>query len=132
MISAQRRVSWPASAAPLWDPTAVWTGTELIVGSGARPGDAHRRGEWPVRGSAYRPDQDRWRTLSTAPVDRVYFSDGLWTGREIIFWGSHHPPGEQLRDEAGPSFTAAYDPSGDTWRRLPDPPLDNPAEAAAV
>lgn len=122
----------PAPEAPLWDPTAVWTGEELILWGGARPGDAHGLGEWPVRGSAYRPDQDRWRVISEAPVDDVYFSDGLWTGREVVVWGSHHPPGQQLISEAGLAFAAAYDPATDTWRVLPAPPLENPAAAAAV
>lgn len=122
----------PASAAPLWDPVAVWTGDEVIVWGGARPGDAHELGQWPVRGAAYRPGEDRWRAVARAPVANVYLSAGLWTGREVVVWGTHHPPDQLPGTEAGPAYAAAYDPATDTWRRLPGPPLDNPAGAAAV
>lgn len=122
----------PAPAAPLWDPTVVWTGEEVVVWGGARPGDAEERGEWAVNGSAYDPDRRRWREIAPAPVERVYHSDGLWTGRQLVVWGSHHPPGRQFRDEAGPSFAAAYDPAADRWQRLPAPPVEHPAEAAGM
>lgn len=99
---------------------------------GRPPGHADERGEWAVNGSAYDPDRGRWREIAPAPVERVYHSDGLWTGRLLVVWGSHHPPGRQLRDEAGPSFAAAYDPAADRWQQLPAPPVEHPAEAAGM
>jgi hypothetical protein len=39
----------------------------------------------------------------------------VWTGDEMVVWASNSPD--------GPVGTAAYDPSADTWRSLPDGPL---------
>lgn len=121
----------PAPNAPLWDPVVVWTGEEMIVWGGARPGDAHELGRWPVQGAAYRPDEGSWRPIADAPVEQVYYSSGLWTGEKLIVWGGHHG-GPPTDSETGAPFAAAYDPATDSWRRLPAPPLEDPAEAAGV
>jgi len=95
-------------------PTAIWTGTEMIVWGG-------RNNSGPLNsGGRYNPATDTWKTVSTGencPAPRAYHS-AIWTGDEMIIWGG------------GLSAGGIYNPVLDTWREMstgtacPSPRLD--------
>lgn len=92
--------------APDLSPAVFWTGRELVTIYG---GDDH------VVGQTYRPADDSVRQIAASPLEWRANAAVAWTGREILIAGGSNGPGI---DHAG----AAYDPSTDTWRPLPDPP----------
>jgi len=81
----------PSGLAANWY-EGVWTGTEMILWSGAA-------------GAAYSPTTASWRTISTRDAPP---SDGpaVWTGTQMIVWGGTDTPG------------GAYDPLTDRWVTL--------------
>ena len=89
----------------------VWTGKELILAPAGR---------------AYDPAANTWRRFTPAPtgwLPRVGGSEPVWTGAEVLVWGTAD------RDEASRKTIdggrgAAYDPATDRWRRLPRSPLN--------
>ena len=95
---------------------AVWTGREVLIWGGMGPKET---GEGFGDGAAYDPAQDSWRMLPPAPLSpRVPFGAvAVWTGREMIVWGS------TLRQERVALDGAAYDPAQNTWRRIPEAPF---------
>ncbi|HWH33266.1 MAG TPA: hypothetical protein VNU01_11410, partial [Egibacteraceae bacterium] len=115
----------PPPAPPRWVPAVVWTGSELFVWGGERPGDWMARDAatgW-VGGSAYDVAAGRWRPLPPAPIADVWYARGVWAGDRVLVWG---------QTAAHESFAAAYLPATDEWRPLPPPPLRDPTDAAAV
>ena len=69
-------------------PTAVWTGTEMIVwGGSSYDGTAHY---WNT-GGRYNPIADSWSatTVTNAPVGREYHT-AVWTGSEMVIWGGSY------------------------------------------
>ena len=63
-------------------PTAIWTGSEMIVwGGGTASGTLNT-------GARYDPSIDSWTATSTtnAPEARAYHT-AVWTGSEMIVWG---------------------------------------------
>jgi hypothetical protein len=114
--------SWDSlSPSPLEARTLVasaWTGSELLVWGGWRGtyGYAFAQGLLDD-GAAYDPVSDRWRLLAPAPIEgRAPLS--VWTGREMLVWGT------ALRVEGRPRDGAAYDPATDTWRMIPEAPIE--------
>jgi hypothetical protein len=103
-------------------PFSVWTGREMIVWGAAVQVDGTQRD-----GAAYDPASDSWRTIPEAPID---LTDGtaIWTGREMIVFGGALLGQNQDTLKA---IGAAYDPSADTWRRLPDSTLSPQASTVA-
>lgn len=98
-------------AAPLepnGTPTAVWSGSEVIVccdhlsdvGGGA----------------AYNPVTNAWREISAAPLAGADYPSSVWTGTEMVVV-------DGAREDAPESSVVAYDPSDDTWRELPALPF---------
>jgi len=84
---------------------AVWTGTEMIVWSGATTRSGFSQG-----GSAgrYDPLVDTWRGISTDGAPQLYLgSSAVWTGTEMIVWG--------LRWYEGSRAGGRYDPISDSW-----------------
>jgi hypothetical protein len=85
-------------------PTAVWTGTEMLVWGG-RDGDGDPVGT----GDRYNPTTDTWTpiTMVNAPEARKYHS-AVWTGDRMIVWGG---------DDGVTSFDSGgiYDPTTDAW-----------------
>src|SRR6202008_3241258 len=80
--------SWTATSltnAPTgrWYPTAVWTGTQMIVWGGE-----DGQGSYSNSGGRYNPSTDSWTATSTtgAPAGRV-FHTAVWTGSQMIVWG---------------------------------------------
>lgn len=107
-------------AAPIADRAnfeAVWTGGELIVWGGqAGP---YGRSD----GAAYEPRSDTWRPITDGPLRPRYWASTVWTGKEVLIWGGYNayaPKGARSVFGDG----AAYDPETDSWRPLPDSPLD--------
>ncbi len=76
----------------------TWTGTELLVLPDRLVADP----------AAFDPVEGEWRTLAPMPPD-IYFDPeyAVWTGRVAVVAGGNPPQ------------VAAYDPTTDTWERLP-------------
>ena len=113
---AGHEASWQAlPAAPIvgrLGPSAVWTGTEMIVWGGyARSEDVGQASD----GAAYNPTTGAWRTTAPSPSGVQGGAAVAWTGDEMVVWASNSPD--------GPVGAAVYDPATDSWRRLPAGPL---------
>jgi len=82
-------------------PTAVWTGSEMIVWGG-----------YPQlnTGGRYNPSTDSWTATSTvnAPAGRELHT-AVWTGSEMIIWGGDNGSGFGL------NTGGRYNPSTDSW-----------------
>jgi hypothetical protein len=103
-------------------PASAWTGTELLVWGGLE-GDSLSTGQLGD-GAAYDPLRREWRALPPAPISaRAPLS--VWTGEELIVWGTAVRVGHPPRDGA------AYRPATGSWRRIPDAPVEL-TDAAAV
>lgn len=68
-----------------------------------------------------------WRAMATSPLSPRHASLGVWTGEEMVVVGGRTgfvcPPTADCLANGKPSTeAAAYDPTTDTWRRLPDTP----------
>lgn len=125
----------PISLAPISGAAgsyAAWTGDEMIIwgGTTARGHDAAPP-QMSLLGAAYTPETDTWRTIADPPADAV--GDGqafapwlsVWTGTEFIVWSESRPSGSPPADEVPLSVAlgAAYNPTTDRWRGLPETPL---------
>ncbi len=101
---------------------SAWTGTELLVWGGLA-GESFSVGQLGD-GAAYNPRERAWRMLPPAPIGpRAPLS--VWTGDELIVWGTAVRPGGRPRDGA------AYRASTNTWRRIADAPIEV-SDAVAV
>ena len=118
----------PTAGGPLSprdDPTAVWTGTEMIVWGGRTQGMRHENS-----GARYAPGHDRWVMMNStgAPEPREDHT-AVWTGTEMIVWGgwSGYDDDRHHHGDGG-----RYDPKTDTWRPMstagaPEPREDHTA-----
>jgi hypothetical protein len=86
-------------------PTAVWTGTEMIVWGGVGANS------YLNSGGRYDPSTDRWTPTSTvnAPDSRAGHT-AVWTGSEMIVWGGNPPVCCDHFNTGG-----RYNPSTDSW-----------------
>jgi len=89
-----------------FDPTAIWTGNEMIIWGGY---DFVEKNS----GGRYDPVTDTWKHISQlgAPSPRSFYSTA-WTGSEMIIWGGRKITGfnnEPLQSGA------RYNPITDTW-----------------
>jgi len=84
-------------------PTAVWTGSEMIVWGGY---DGSRINT----GGRYNPSTDSWTAITTtnAPTGRTGHT-AVWTGTEMIVWGG------TLDGFRGLNTGGRYNPSTNTW-----------------
>ena len=82
-------------------PSAVWTGSEMIVWGGGTD-----------TGVRYSPASDSWTRTSIGQnvPDARFGHTAVWTGMEMIVWGGSPPPGNSYLNTGG-----RYDPSTDTW-----------------
>jgi len=109
---------------PGGDPTAVWTGREVLVWSSV-PGTANTSGREVVL--AYNPSTNTWRELPPSGLTPRAHAVTVWTGKELVVWGGLNS-----------DFTAAYgdgarlNPTTNTWRRLPPAPVPARGQATAV
>lgn len=97
-------------------PAVVWTGTEMIVWSGMTAGDATLDD-----GAAFDLATGTWRVIAPAPIEPRIGAAAAWTGTEMVVWGGQ----TQWANGAGLVDGAAYNPTTDTWRRLPEGPFDS-------
>ncbi|CAN5515229.1 hypothetical protein BH24ACT26_BH24ACT26_14370 [soil metagenome] len=88
--------------------TTVWTGDEMVVFGALLDNNNASRTDHAV-GLAYDPESDSWRELAPSQLS-PQASAIAWTGSEVIAWDYG------LR-------AAAYNPTKDRWRSLPDVPL---------
>jgi N-acetylneuraminic acid mutarotase len=72
------------------------------------------------------------RTISSAPVAPRVRTHAAWSGQELLVWSGVEP--DDAKDEAFDIVDdgAAYDPTTDSWRKLPTAPISGRASAAAV
>ena len=94
-------------------PSAVWTGTHLIIWGGL--GEEGPLGD----GASYDPLDDYWRPLpkENAPSAR-WMHQLLWTGTEVLVLG-----GAESDGRSWPEDGAAYNPATRTWRRIKNAPM---------
>jgi len=105
-------------------PTAVWTGREVLVWSSV-PDNPGAKGREVVL--AYDPAADRWRALPASGLTPRQDAVTVWTGTELVVWGG-------LNQDLGTAFGdgARLDPVTGTWRRLPTAPVPARGMAAAT
>ncbi len=84
-------------------PTAVWTGTEMLIWGGANYYLLNS-------GALYKPSTNTWRPTSSvnAPKARTLQS-GVWTGSEMIVWGGW------VDIYVNGNTGGRYNPTSDSW-----------------
>ncbi|CAN5477918.1 hypothetical protein BH24ACT7_BH24ACT7_04930 [soil metagenome] len=93
----------------------VWTGEEFVLWALQPEGDTAVLAD----PAAYNPATATWREIAPAPFELgVHDVSGLWAGDELVVWTSE--------------AAAAWDPESDTWRVIPDWPLQPTSERRAV
>ena len=91
--------------------TSVWTGKQMLVFGRDQQTALDSHGKPYATGAvnvaaAYDPRSRSWRKLAPPPKTSGFMAlNSVWTGKEMLVWGQ----GTQL----------AYNPSTDSWRRLP-------------
>lgn len=94
---------------------AVWTGKVMVAwgffgnGRGAHGGAS-------LAAATYNPATNSWATGTVAPAQAPLFGDAVWTGKEMIVWGSSVDSHSRLEG-------LAYDPATGKWSTLPASPL---------
>ena len=88
-------------------PTAVWTGTEMIVWGGSEFADGGNLNT----GARYNPSTNTWisMTTSNAPEPRTHHT-AVWTGTEMIVWGGNV-------EDHSLNTGGRYNPTTNTWTR---------------
>jgi hypothetical protein len=109
----------------------LWTGRELMAG-GVEAGSGGG-----TRAGAYDPATNRWRMLPRSPrltggSGHLQARTAMWAGTRLLVWNfwsptartANNPTAVASRPEAEPEGIDlwAYDPAGDRWTVLPDPP----------
>ena len=90
-------------------PSAVWTGTEVLV-----LGGLDLQGQVRAGASAYHPVTDTWKTLAAPPGGSPRVNPVVaWTGSEMLVIGGGEYDGSQMSVDG-----LAYDPATDTWRSI--------------
>jgi len=112
-----RRVpAWPLAARSLAG--ATWTGKEVFVWGGWSLGAAGAGSTGWGDGALFDPATGKWRVLPPAPLSTRMPVAVVWTGTEVLVWGSDDRPAASEHREG-----AAYDPKLGTWRLLPHAPI---------
>lgn len=71
---------------------------------------------------SYAESAHRWQLLPASPASLPTVEDAIWTGREAIVRGITYNCGA-CSGPFVPEATATYDPTNNTWSRLPPDPL---------
>jgi len=110
---AWRTMPTPApGTAPALTQQAIWDGTEIL--------------QFGIVNAALDPDSGTWRPLAPPPLRGL--ATTVWTGRQVLMWvgdaGYYEEPDNPPDGDGDGSQNvgAAYDPTHDTWRRLPAAP----------
>jgi hypothetical protein len=104
---------------------AVWANDEMIVWGGLGATGPPTRTTYDD-GAAYDPATDSWRTLAHSPLTGGDHYAAVWTGSEVVIVGGagqDHAANGQV-PATRYNEAAAYSPTTDTWRSLPDLPID--------
>jgi N-acetylneuraminic acid mutarotase len=94
----------------------IWTGSEMIVWGGENygfylGGGTHR--VFVTTGARYNPSTNVWTPISSADAPyTLYGFATIWTGSEMIVWGSYNT--------SSPNVGGRYNPTTDSWRPLPN------------
>lgn len=90
---------------PRVSPSAVWTGSKMIIWGGGGVGGQFNTG------GIYDPELNTWTAIATenAPEHRIWHS-AVWTGNRMIIWGGYNS-GSSICYNNG----AMYDPVNNSW-----------------
>jgi N-acetylneuraminic acid mutarotase len=100
----------PTAGAPSarYAPTAVWTGTEMIVWGGSPVVAGASRLN---TGARYNPSTNSWTATSTTNApEGAALARAVWTGTEMIVWGGEEPTIASTVRTGG-----RYNPASDSW-----------------
>jgi hypothetical protein len=90
-------------------PTAVWTGTRMIVWGGSIYDMYAGSYTETNTGRIYDPATDSWKATSTTGAPPAASGHtAVWTGSRMIVWGGYSREGWR-------STGGVYDPATDTW-----------------
>jgi N-acetylneuraminic acid mutarotase len=102
--------TWTATSltnapSPRVSPSAVWTGSKMLIWGGGGTGGQFNTG------GAYDPVTDTWTPISTvnAPEPRIWHS-AVWTGSKMLIWGGYNSNTSTVYNNG-----KLYDPVTDTW-----------------
>jgi hypothetical protein len=130
-LAAGRWSSIPGGPlSPRHDETYVWTGSALIIWGGVTTGGGLQIAL--SDGAAYNPSTRTWRLLPSSPLSGRANASAVWTGTEVIIWGGegigiYGTPSGKLNAEG-----ASYTPSTNTWKLLPDAPIESRNDATLI
>lgn len=95
----------------------TWTGRHLLIWGGyVYTGFGNEEAE--SQGLSFDASTSTWSTIPAAPIEPRSVPASAWTGRELLVWGGQQPAGPPYFGDG-----AAYDPTADSWRKLPPAPL---------
>lgn len=99
-------------------PTAVWTGSEMIVWGGCEypSGTPFSSSSCTLvsTGARYNPSTNRWLAIATPTLTPRMDPVAVWTGSEMIVWGGLG--GDLCGPYSACSDGARYEPVSNTWR----------------
>jgi N-acetylneuraminic acid mutarotase len=105
----------------LYNHTAVWTGSEMILWGGISGSD------YINTGARYNPVTDAWQATTTTgpntPSARTEHA-AVWTGSEMIVWGGHYYDTSTHYLNTG----GRYNPGTDSWETVNSTDPDTPTE----
>ena len=99
-------------------PSAVWTGSKMIVFGGLARGDGCRPQCALNDGASYDPATDRWAPIAPAPVAGRSGHSAVWVQDRMVVWGGATEGGRPSADGA------AYDPAADSLDGAAAGPLE--------
>ena len=107
----------PTPLTPRRGAAGAWTGTEMVVAGGFASPDGVASDATPATdGAAWDAATNTWHPIAPMPTTLPgYDPTAVWTGREVLVWSS--APATPEAD--GREIVLAYNPSTNTWRRLP-------------
>lgn len=118
---AGRWVQLPQPPVRGGSPSAVWSGTELLVWGGGSAAGSPASDD----GAVYDPRTEQWRAMPQAPLSARAEQVAVWADDLLVVWGGR---GDGLALADG----ALYDPVADRWDALPPAPLSARAGAASA
>jgi len=106
-------------------PTAVWTGREVLVWSSAPGSTPATNGSEVVL--AYNPSTDTWRTLPASGLTPRQGAVTVWTDHQLVVWG-----GLSADNTVAYGDGARFDPISGVWHPLPAAPVPARGYAGAA
>ena len=106
--------------------SVVWTGHQLLVWGGF----SYLTKMMFADGAAYDPVTNHWHKIHDGPLSPRVGQVAIWTGREMVVWGGFSAADTVVRRSLGDG--AAYNPTTDSWRKLPSSPLASRGGAFGV